>query len=145
MISQNDILSFTTIAQKIDITKGEKDFVWKFLKQIITYEDWNNLYSYLSNEKDTTGITWIQKTYQLVSQVGEAKNIFHSLFALWVLADWQKGNIHPWLVEYVIHFLENSTDKNHIKYVLELLWSNTKIRETCERRMKNEPKENKKR
>ena len=145
MINHNDILNFVNIAQKIDITKWEKEYVSKFLKKVITYQDWETVYSYLANENDTTWISWIQKTYELVSQVWEPKNIFHSLFALWVLADWQKWSIHSWLVEYVIHFIENSNDKHHIQYVINTFGNNTKIRETAERRLKEDLKDKKER
>jgi len=144
MINHNDIINFINIAQKIEITKWEKEYISKFLKKIITYEDWTLIYSYLRKDCDLTWITWIQKTYELVSQVWEPKNIFHSLFALWVLADWKKWNIHPWLIEYVVHFIENCNEKSHIEYVINNFGNNTKIRETGERRLKEDLKENKK-
>ena len=141
MITKDDVFDFVWIASKSDwITRGERDFISTFLKKIITFEDWEFLYRYTANSNDTSGISGIIRTYELMQQIWESRSIFLSLFSFWVLDTWKKGNIHETLIPYVLHFLENTNEKTPISYILETFWNISKIREACERRLKGATK-----
>jgi len=144
MITIHDFNSFMLISWKKEkLTNEDQEEIKKFYWKIITYQDWNTFYWFLTWE-DTSGINGIKRAYEITNLLWTPTDVFNSLFSLWILSDWKKGIIHPLLEPYVINFLQQTKDKTHIEYVMDLFNNISKIKETWIRKLK-EFKEEKRR